>query len=320
MNEQEISALIDELLSEKRGKTQPLPDEAELSEELSAPAEIVSHAMPEPDAEPEEPAAPEDTEPAYEPENADEPDVPELPQPAHIPDAEERRGRLYAALNAQPAPEHDAVPRQKYRTRDILAGLVLVLLSIYGIYALVLRGMEYVRTLNQDNAAKDAAAACILPLVITDTPEFSDPGELTDEQFLTVSVWAAVTQDKLTGYPQNFDMYSVPAADLTALGNQLFGVNRSPKHHTIGFSGELRFYYDAETDSYLLPANPELFTYEPVIREMQQNDAGEYTVTADFVAEQPAWKQAEPVTVKTMQYTLTEQNGVFRVRSAGLLQ
>ena len=331
MNEQEISALIDELLGEKRAKRgtavpmpAPEPDDAE-REPVSHAAEPVSHAA-EPvshEAEPVSHAA----EPVSHEAEPDEESLPDNdsaeaePAPLRVPDAEERRRRLYAALNTQPeAEEEHSAPPRKYRTRDVLAGIVLVLLAAYGIYALVLRGIDRANALRQNSAAMDAAAASILPLVITDIPEFADPGELTDEQFMITAIWTAITQGKLSNYNAAFEMCSVPSADLTALGNQLLGVNRSPVHRTIAFSGEIRFYYDAETDSYLLPSDPELFTYRPVIRSMEQNDAGQYTVTADYVAEQPAWKQTEPLTVKTMQFTLEERSGIWQVRAARPVQ
>ena len=344
MNEQEISALIDELLGEKRAKRgtaapmpAPEPDDAErepvshAAEPVSHAAEPVSHAA-EPVSHAAEPVshAAEPVSHAAEPVSHDaEPDEESPPDndsaeaepaPLRVPDAEERRRRFYAALNTQPEAEEQAAPPRKYRSRDVLAGIVLVLLAAYGVYALVLRGIDRANALRQNSAAMDAASASILPLVITDIPEFADPGELTDEQFMITAIWTAITQGKLSNYNAAFEMCSVPSADLTALGNQLLGVNRSPVHRTIAFSGEIRFYYDAETDSYLLPSDPELFTYRPVIRSMEQNDAGQYTVTADYVAEQPAWKQTEPLTVKTMQFTLEERSGIWQVRAARPVQ
>jgi hypothetical protein len=305
MNEQEISALVDEVL---RGKQAQRPAEAPKPEADPAPAavQVVSHAA-EPDDEPAPAPAPQDPAPAAEP-----------PEPAAAPGAEERRSRLYAALDAQPERKPAPAPKQKYRTRDLLTGLLLVALALFGVYALIVRIRDHAAALRASDPAKEAAKACILPLVITDLPEFSDPGELSDDQFLTAAIWAAVTEGKLAQYEESFGLCSVPVSDLTALGNRLFGVNRSPAYHTIGFSGELRFYYDAEAGCYMLPADPELFTYEPEIREMTQNADGLYTVTADYLAEQPAWKQTAPQTVKTMVFTLAESGGNWQVRAAKL--
>jgi len=198
-------------------------------------------------------------------------------------------------------------------------GLLLVVLAAYGVYALVLRCIDRARLLRGDTAEQEAVTACILPLVLTDTPEFADPSELSDDQFLTVAIWAAVTQGRLAEYPQSFDMYTVPAETLVGVGNRLFGVNRNPVCHTIGFSGDLRFYYDAEAKTYLLPADPELFTYEPVIREMQPANEGQYLVTVDYAAEQPKWKTGDPAIIKTVQFTVSENGEEWSVRAAKMI-
>jgi len=325
MNEQELSALIDELIREQKVK-HPERYQAAETQELPQP--------PQP-AEIPEPAVLHIPEP--EPEIAEEPAPVRVPQTPDMPgedqalretdadnaqdhqdgfaeaDAEEmqqpdtRRSRIHDALDVQPEPDAQPLPKPKTRTRDVIVGVLLVLLAAYGVCALVLRGIAYADRLRaDDNTQHEAVAACILPLVVIDMPEFEDPGALSDDQFLTAAIWAAVTSGKLSDYPESFDMHTVPAADLIAEGNRLFAVNRSPACHTIGFSGDLRFYYDAETDSYLLPANPELFTYVPVIREMTETETGQYLVTADYQAEQPSWKTDAPKTVKTMQFTVQE--------------
>lgn len=303
MDERELSALIDELMNEKRAKQgTPSPEteeETALAEEIAeevAEAET-AHAAAVPHAEPEADELPED-------------------ESEDAPEARSRRGRLSAALDAQPEPADDPLPRKGHRTRDILAGLVLVLLAAYGLFALVQRGIDRARLLGSDTAAEDAVRETLLPLVLTDTPGFADPSELTDDQFMTAAIWAAITQGRLAEFPQSFDMYTVPAETLVTIGNRLFAVNRDPSCHTIGFSGELRFYYDAEADTYLLPADPELFTYEPVIREMTEQPDGQYLVTVDYAAEQPAWNTAEPRIIKTMQYTMQHGDGGWAVRAS----
>ena len=318
MNEKELSALIDELMSEKRAKQgTPSPEteaETALAEEIAAEvaeaeeAAPVSHAASEGDVLPEESEpAPEESPEVPEDESAEPEDAPEKPSP---------RGRISAALDAQPEPADDPLPRKGHRTRDILTGLVLVLLAAYGLFALVQRGIDRARLLTSNTVTEDAVKETLLPLVLTDMPDFADPSALTDDQFMTAAIWAAITQGRLAEFPQSFDMYTVPAETLTAIGNRLFAVNRDPSCHTIGFSGELRFYYDAEADTYLLPADPELFTYEPVIREMTEQPDGQYLVTVDYAAEQPAWNTAEPRIIKTVQYTVQHGDGGWAVRAS----
>ena len=338
MNEKELSALIDSLIQEDMAKhpenyrtaeteaepsqeAEPSPD-AGLSQETEPSPTSAASRIPEPQPEiaempmpvlqAPEPEFPAETEEALAEES--EPETPE-PEPEAAPE-EMPHGRLYAALNVEPEPEDEPPLRQKSRTRDVLAGVLLVLLAAYGVYALVLRGIDYSRSLRSDDTQRIAAEECILPLAVTDMPEFSDPGELSDDQFLTAAIWAMITEEKLSAYPASFEMRTVPAADLIAEGNRLFAVNRSPECRTIGFSGDLRFYYDAETESYLLPEDPELFTYVPAVREMTETGSGQYLVTADYLAEQPSWKTAEPAVIKTMQFTMQQGSNGWQIRAA----
>lgn len=84
----------------------------------------------------------------------------------------------------------------------------------------------------------------------------------------------------LSGYPEENGLRIVPEDDLTAAGNARLGTSRQPEYKTIGFTDDIRFYYDEPKKSWILPESPQWFGREPVIREMYSENGG-YTVEAD---------------------------------------
>ena len=331
MDERELQAFLDQLMRESAEQRRaaravtPVPDAAATEpeetpvpastepEEVPVPAATVPEEVPVPaSTEPEEAPVPEPTEPeelpvpaATEPE---ETPVPEPTEPEALPEPE-------PAVSAGPEPS--GAPERRHPVRDTLAGAVLVMLSLVGIAALVQTGISLVRrhTAGTQDPLPDTLGRCVLPLVLTDQPDFDDPDALTDDQFLSAAVISLMTEDRLSGYPDNLGMRVVPAAELTAQGNRIFGSSRAPQYRTFGISGEVRCYYDKEQDSYLIPASSRLFTYEPRIASYSR-EGDTVTAKVGYYAEQPAWMTGEAEYIKTVQYTLRQAGDTWQIRAA----
>lgn len=282
MDEQEIQAFLDRLMQETAA-------------ENNVPAEILDEAMhtseetPEPESEPE-------SEP-----DAESPSEPE-------PDEEPALGDIYEPEQAQKKP---------HPVRDAVVGVILVVLAGVGLYASVRAGIGLVQrlTAKPEDPRIQQVQETVLPLAVMDLPEFDDPDALTDDQFLTAAFWSAVTHGSLDSYPENLGMRVIPAADLTALGNDLFGTSRSPQYQSIGFSGDIRLYYDKEQGSYLVPASPRLFTYVPQVTALS-GDNSALTAETAYYAEAPVWQAEQTELIKTVAFTLTQtDSGAWQVRA-----
>ncbi|MBR5722856.1 MAG: hypothetical protein IKX57_04440 [Oscillospiraceae bacterium] len=236
-------------------------------------------------------------------------------------DAAKRVRRIYD-VPAQPAPEPSPAPQaaaapakkadllRSIRLRDAAVGLVLLVFACIGAASLI---SAVSKAAKAHKAEKNAALTqCILPLCIMDMPSFSSPEELTDEQFLTAAVWAYITDGRLSEHPTDTNLCTVPAADIAAAGNARFGTARKPQYRTIGFTDALRFYYDADQDSYLLPADPRYFANLPeVVSCTEQN--GLYTVSAVCRSEQPAWYQTDAPVVRNPVFTMQQDHGTWQI-------
>ena len=307
MNEQELQEFLDKIMRESAAKhkvPQRFVDDA-LRDAKSESAEEIA-----PDVPAEQPRVPVPV-----PEDDFPPDtVPDLGD-GDADDTEDDAGEAENAENTQTIRE--AASASAHPLRDGIAGILLVLLAIVGILGLIQCGIFWGRQLtNAEDSRTAAIRETVLPLVLIDQADFDSPDDLTDEQFLTASVWMLIADGQLYRYPLNFEMREIPAADVTAAGNRRFGTSRKPAYKTIGFTGDLRFYYDQQTGNYLVPADPQLFTYIPEITALNDTEDG---VEAEVLyrAEMPAWQAEEGMparTVKTVVYTLTKSGEKWQVR------
>ncbi len=216
--------------------------------------------------------------------------------------------------SAQAEPSDKAEPPKEKRSilRDAAFGAILLIFAGIGVYALAQHGITAVRERN--NAQNAAVTQCILPLCVMDMPSFEKPDDLTDEQFLTAAVWAMITDGRLADYPTETNLCTVPAADVTAAGNARFGTARKPEYRTVGFTDAIRFYYDADQDSYLLPADPRYFGNLPEVQSCKEQN-GVYTVTAVCRPEQPQWYQTEAPVTRHAEFKLKQTGGTWQIVS-----
>ena len=216
-----------------------------------------------------------------------------------------------AQAAAKPQPR-----KQRYvRLRDAAFGLVLLVFAGIGIWSAAARCMAAYRAKKDNSAQLAAVRQCILPLALMDMPSFESPDELTDEQFLTAAVWALIADGGLADYPTDTNLCTVPASAVAAAGNARFGTSRQPEYKTIGFTDLLRFYYDADQQCYLLPADPRFFGNLPEIETCSRTSDGLYAVSAVYRPEQPVWYQTEAPVVRHAELTMRQDAESWQILS-----
>lgn len=206
--------------------------------------------------------------------------------------------------------------KQRYvRLRDAAVGLVLLVFAGIGIWSAAARCLAAYRAKKDNSAQLAAVRQCILPLALMDMPSFESPDELTDEQFLTAAVWALIADGGLADYPTDTNLCTVPASAVAAAGNARFGTSRQPEYKTIGFTDLLRFYYDADQQCYLLPADPRFFGNLPEIGACKRTSDGLYAVSAVYRPEQPVWYQTEAPVVRHAELTMRQDAESWQILS-----
>lgn len=217
-------------------------------------------------------------------------------------------------MAAEQSPKRSAAKSAKprIRTADAVLGAVLLVLSVCGMLGILHQGSVLAGRLKNPAARTEAAAKCLLPFALAGTPAFDSPDELSDPEFLTLAAWAMIADGSLSGYPETEGLRIVPAADLVAAGNQRLGTARNPECRTVGFTDEIRFYYDEPKKSWMLPDAPQWFGCQPVIREIQ-SEGSRYTIRADYIPELPAWSKQQPETAAEASFTVCESDGTWQV-------
>ena len=167
-------------------------------------------------------------------------------------------------------------------------GILLFVFAIVGFTFSVGEGIKFARRFTSGEDKKSEYINTIYPAVIMDIEAFNSPSELSSDQIITASTWAFIMSGDIEKYEHTLDMVSVPAVDIEKYATELFGTNLpSIEHHTVG-SGDIKFYYNADSKSYNIPVNPVMFSYKPDISAISKN-GDIHTVEVKYIQETPSW-------------------------------
>ena len=132
-------------------------------------------------------------------------------------------------------------------------GLVFIVLCIIGLGTVFNWCYGLTRNLADNTAQKTKYEQMLLPVVMFDPPDFTDPTTCDNEFLLQSSLWACMLGERRGSY--EFDEYGrmvIPAADVDAQAASLFGPDVKLEHKTIG-DMENAYQYDSDIVSYHVP-------------------------------------------------------------------
>ena len=132
-------------------------------------------------------------------------------------------------------------------------GLVFIVLCVIGLCTVFNWCYGLTRNLADNTAQKTKYEQMLLPVVMFDPPDFTDPATCDNEFLLQSSLWACMLGERRGSY--EFDEYGrmvIPAADVDAQAVSLFGQNIKLEHMTIG-DMENAYQYDSDIASYHVP-------------------------------------------------------------------
>jgi hypothetical protein len=223
---------------------------------------------------------------------------------------EEDAGEIDEILEAssQGKGYHDREKRpMKYRFFLIL-GLLVFWQAIIGGIQTIRSISSFISDVSNQTSLKEELEQFIFPVVITDPPEFAS----TESPHSWTAIASGIWQIVLSGETVRFDrdretgMVIIPESDVEAAVRGLFGSGFDIEHRSIDYIVFI-FQYVPESKSYLVPENPNHFTFTPRIAEISSS-GDTYKITVEYIALTPlliAGIAHEIVPVKSMIYTIT---------------
>ncbi len=201
-------------------------------------------------------------------------------------------------------------------------GVLLFVFAVIGFTFSVGEGIKFAQKFTSGEDKKSEYINTVYPAVIMDIDAFSSPSELSSEQIINASVWSFVISDDIEKYEHTLDMVSVPAVDIEKYATDLFGSDIPQiEHKTVG-SGDVKFYYNADSKSYNIPVNPVIFSYKPYISAISKN-GDIHTVEVKYIQETPSWMSEKTkyteVYAKVTKFKLRKTENGYNINSVEVI-
>lgn len=304
----EVNSVSENIKKEPENIPESVPEPETVFEPDTEENEIVSEpdnekpeTVSEPDnEEPETVSEPDTEEPEIvsepEPETAEEENEPVIKyEPEEIPFRrifDESSDEIADEKKETPEPDEyedsseETVPKNPHKTINTVVGAVLLVFAVIGIISVLGYAIKHIRSFTEGESKQSEFADAVYPAVIMDIEAFQNGSELSSQQVITASVWKLIMSGEIDKYEQTFDIISVPAVDIEAEAVKLFDTEFSElEHQTVG-SGEIKFYYNEDTQTYNIPSKPLLFSYKPKVTALSR-DGDIYTVEVEYIQEKP---------------------------------
>ena len=170
---------------------------------------------------------------------------------------------------AAPAPGAEPVsqPKKKRSVSAILVGLLTVGFAAYGVFSLVMLGVNTFR--EGKKAQEDAFLAAyyqyLIPAAAIDLEPFDDVTGAKMSELVEMSVWSLLYSglDPATTRTQNDELF-LAASSLEASYHRFFGTERPIEHGSVQGYG-YAFTYDPSLNCYRIPLSTITPIYTPVI-------------------------------------------------------
>jgi hypothetical protein len=166
---------------------------------------------------------------------------------------------------------------------------------------------EFARDIANQTALKEEFERFIFPVVIDDPPEFTSIENIHSRTVIASAIWHIILSGDTARFEsdRDTDMMIIPESDVEVAVRAIFGTGFEIEHRNIDYI-VMMFRYVSESNSYLVPENPNFFTYSP--RVVDISSSGDiYRLTVEYIAPTPlsfAGIEHEIIPVKSMIYTI----------------
>ena len=209
--------------------------------------------------------------------------------------------------NAQGKTYHDREKRPTRYRFFLIFGLLVFWLAIVGGIVTVRSVGEFASRIVNQTALKQEFEHFIFPVVIDDPPEFTSTENMHGRTAISSAIWHIILSGDTSRYERDryTGMMIIPESDVEVAARNLFGPGFEIEHRNIDYI-VMAFQYITESNSYLVPENPNFFTYSPRVIEITRT-GNTYRLVVDYIAPTPlsvAGIEHEIVPVKSMIFTI----------------
>lgn len=202
--------------------------------------------------------------------------------------------------------------------------LKILVLAVFGAFAVVgiintvstgyNKFSKSANSASETDSLKKELQSVIYPLIVTETKEFADVSEMTDEELVNIGIWELVINgDKSVFKDEETGEYLLPQDQMTYIVEKLFGEDVKFSHTTSGI-GDVAITYDKKNKQYIIPEDTDLYTYYPVVTDIAE--AGDsYTVYADCYTSSPSWNSGKSDPSKRVMITLNKTAEYYNIVS-----
>lgn len=202
--------------------------------------------------------------------------------------------------------------------------LKILVLAVFGAFAVVgiintasIGYNKFSKTANsasETDSLKKELQSVIYPLIVTETKDFADISELTDEELVNIGVWEVVINgEKSIFKDEESGEYLLPQDQMNYIVEKLFGEDVKFSHTSSGI-GDTAITYDKKNKQYIIPEDTDLYTYSPVVTDIAE--AGDtYTVYADCYTSSPSWNSGKSDPSKRVMVTLNKTAEYYNIVS-----
>ena len=171
-----------------------------------------------------------------------------------------------------------------HRSRRVTAiGIVFVILCVIGIITVFNWCRNLTANLADNTAQKTKFEKMLLPVVMFDPADFTDPATCDNEFLLQSSLWACMLGEYRGTYEYDeYDRLIIPASDVDAEAAALFGSSVSLEHKTIG-DLDNAYLYDEEIASYHVPIIAMTGFATPKVEKIAAVGENVYHLTVGYV-------------------------------------
>lgn len=217
-------------------------------------------------------------------------------------------------------PEEGKKKKSKRRTVYLWLGVFVTIMTIVGIIFTAMSGVKLVKNIADNTAQKKMFAKYLYPFVIVDVPVTEDTTKLPIETILRTAAWDIIINydPDYSKYTEEYGYITVPASDLEVVATRMFGKNLEFKHQPLGDS-VLYFAYNEDTNSYVLPVEPNTMSYRPKVETIKKLSDNTFEIRLGYYVPAQDWQsdskknQAD----KYLKYTVVKENDGYRVLSIG---
>lgn len=175
-----------------------------------------------------------------------------------------------------------SAPTLKNSKLMFAVGLVIIAMTVVGLFTTVKSAIELGDRLIHQTALKEEFAEFLYPVVITDTPAFSSVEEAPPSIIINAAIWRIILSGNTDKYENDGSSMTISEIDVESAAAALFGFGASVEHQSVGF-GESTFTYVSSTKSYTVPLNLSPSNYWPRVSEMS-NVSELFTLKVEYMS------------------------------------